>query len=375
MFSESSSDKLNFDFQNLTAVVVSLKTGETTHEEIDYSVSEIIQLAKTLGVTIKNKFIQSRKFIDSAYYIGQGKLEEIRLYMIENNIDILIFDNELSGIQERNIEKFVGKPILDRTAIILNIFKKRAKSNEAKLQVELAALEYQMPRLRNMWTHFSRSEGVVGIRGGEGEKQLELDKRMIKNRITAITKRLAKIDTQMKTRRKKRSSSRNVSLAGYTNAGKTSLMNLLSKKTLFAENMMFSTIDSTVRKVYINDDLSVLLNDTVGFINKLPCSLVASFKSTLDEILGADLILHVIDISSEFAQEHINSVEQILREIGADHIPVIKVYNKADLLDNMIESGTHILPDDILISTYTKQGIDILKERISQFFLPNNDFE
>ncbi len=375
MFSESSSDKLNFDFQNLTAVVVSLKTGETTHEEIDYSVSEIIQLAKTLGVTIKNKFIQSRKFIDSAYYIGQGKLEQIRLYMIENNIDILIFDNELSGIQERNIEKFVGKPILDRTAIILNIFKKRAKSNEAKLQVELAALEYQMPRLRNMWTHFSRSEGVVGIRGGEGEKQLELDKRMIKNRITAITKRLAKIDTQMKTRRKKRSSSRNVSLAGYTNAGKTSLMNLLSKKTLFAENMMFSTIDSTVRKVYINDDLSVLLNDTVGFINKLPCSLVASFKSTLDEILGADLILHVIDISSEFAQEHINSVEQILREIGADHIPVIKVYNKADLLDNMIESGTHILPDDILISTYTKQGIDILKERISQFFLPNNDFE
>ena len=375
MFSESSSDKLNFDFQNLTAVVVSLKTGETTHEEIDYSVSEIIQLAKTLGVTIKNKFIQSRKFIDSAYYIGQGKLEQIRLYIIENNIDILIFDNELSGIQERNIEKFVGKPILDRTAIILNIFKKRAKSNEAKLQVELAALEYQMPRLRNMWTHFSRSEGVVGIRGGEGEKQLELDKRMIKNRITAITKRLAKIDTQMKTRRKKRSSSRNVSLAGYTNAGKTSLMNLLSKKTLFAENMMFSTIDSTVRKVYINDDLSVLLNDTVGFINKLPCSLVASFKSTLDEILGADLILHVIDISSEFAQEHINSVEQILREIGADHIPVIKVYNKADLLDNMIESGTHILPDDILISTYTKQGIDILKERISQFFLPNNDFE
>ena len=375
MFSESSSDKLNFDFQNLTAVVVRLKTSETTHEEVDYSVSEIIQLAKTLGVTIKNKFIQSRKFIDSAYYIGQGKLEEIRLYMTENNIDILIFDNELSGIQERNIEKFVGKPILDRTAIILNIFKKRAKSNEAKLQVELAALEYQMPRLRNMWTHFSRSEGVVGIRGGEGEKQLELDKRMIKNRITTITKRLAKIDTQMKTRRKKRSNSMNVSLAGYTNAGKTSLMNLLSKKTLFAENMMFSTIDSTVRKVYINDDLSVLLNDTVGFINKLPCSLVASFKSTLDEILGADLILHVIDISSEFAQEHINSVEQILREIGADHIPVIKVYNKADLLDNMIESGTHILPDDILISTYTKQGIDILKERISQFFLPNNDFE
>ena len=374
MFSESSSDKLNFDFHHLTGIVVSLKCGETTLEDVNYSVSEIIQLAKTLGVTIENKFIQHRKFIDSAYYIGQGKLEEIRCYMIENNIDILIFDNELSGIQERNIEKFVGKPILDRTAIILNIFKKRAKSNEAKLQVELASLEYQMPRLRNMWTHFSRSEGVVGIRGGEGEKQLELDKRMIKNRITAITKRLEKIDTQMKTRRKKRSYSRNVSLAGYTNAGKTSLMNLLSKKTLFAENMMFSTIDSTVRKVYINDDLSILLNDTVGFINKLPCSLVASFKSTLDEILGADLILHVIDISSEFAQEHINSVEQILREIGADHIPIIKVYNKADLLDGIIENGMHISPDDILISTYTKQGIETLKERIHQFFLPDNEF-
>lgn len=369
MFSESSSDKLNFDFQHLTGIVVSLKTGEITHEEVNYSISEIVQLAKTLGVAIENKFIQHRKFIDSAYYIGQGKLEEIRSYMAENNIDILIFDNELSGIQERNIEKFVGKPILDRTAIILNIFKKRAKSNEAKLQVELAALEYQMPRLRNMWTHFSRSEGVVGIRGGEGEKQLELDKRMIKNRISAITKRLEKIDTQMKIRRKKRSNSRNVSLAGYTNAGKTSLMNLLSKKTLFAENMMFSTIDSTVRKVYINDDLSILLNDTVGFINKLPCSLVASFKSTLDEILGADLILHVIDISSEFAQEHINSVEQILREIGAANIPIIRVYNKADLLDDMIEGGMHIANDDILISTYTKQGIETLKERISQFFL------
>lgn len=373
MFDESSYDKFNFDFRNRTGIVVSVKTGETTPEEVNYSISEIIQLAKTLGVTIENKFIQHRNFIDSAYYIGQGKLEEILSYMTENNIDVLIFDNELSGIQERNIAKFIGKPILDRTAIILNIFKKRAKSNEAKLQVELATLEYKMPRLRNMWTHFSRSEGVVGIRGGEGEKQLELDKRMIKNRISAITKRLKKIDTQMKTRRKKRSNSRNVSLAGYTNAGKTSLMNLLSKKTLFAENMMFSTIDSAVRKVYINDDLSILLNDTVGFINKLPNSLVASFKSTLDEILGADLILHVIDISSEFAQEHINSVEQILREIGADHIPIIRIYNKADLLDDMIESGMHISNDDILISTYTKLGIETLKERISRFFLSEND--
>lgn len=373
MFGESSYNKLNFDFQHLTGIVVSLKTSEITHEEVNYSVSEIAQLAKTLGVTIENKFIQHRNSIDSAYYIGQGKLEEIRSYMIESDIDILIFDNELSGIQERNIKEFVGKPVLDRTAIILYIFKKRAKSNEAKLQVELAELEYQMPRLRKMWTHFSRNEGVVGIRGGEGEKQLELDKRMIKNRISTITKRLEKIDTQMKTRRKKRSNSRNVSLAGYTNAGKTSLMNLLSKKTLFAENMMFSTIDSTVRKVYINDNLSILLNDTVGFIKKLPCSLVASFKSTLDEILGADLILHVIDISSEFAQEHINSVEQILREIGAAHIPIIRVYNKADLLDDMIESEIHVSNNDILISTYTKQGIETLKERISQFFLPDSE--
>lgn len=368
MYTDSVTARLNFEFRDLKAVIVTLRIPGTLDIDLFQSLDEIAQLAKTLEIQVIEKFIQQRKQIEPAYYIGLGKLEEIKRYMEENQIDLLIFDNELSGVQERNIEKILNKPILDRTAIILNIFKRGAKSTEAKLQVELASMEYMMPRLRNLWTHFSRSEGVVGIRGGEGEKQLELDRRMVKNRITAIRHKLAKIDVQMKNRRKKRSDSKKVSLVGYTNAGKTSLMNLLSKKTLLAENKMFSTIDSTIRKVYIDEELTILLNDTVGFINKLPHSLIASFKSTLDEIQNSSLILHVIDSSSEYIEDHILSVEKVLKEIGADEIPIIRVYNKADLLEDFLTCGFGTNSHDLLISTYTKQGIDLLKERIKDFF-------
>lgn len=364
--------ELDFDITNLSAVIVGVKTDKDTNYQVLQSIEEIKQLAKTLGVKIDNVFLQNRPQIDPAYFLGSGKLEEIKEYAKANSIDIIIFDNELSGIQERNLEKFLEKKIYDRTSIILNIFKKRARSNEAKLQVELAASEYMLPRLKHLWTHFSRSEGIVGIRGGEGEKQLELDKRIINDRIIAIKKKLLKIDVQMKTRRKKRADSNTVSLVGYTNAGKTSLMNLLSKKVLLAENMMFSTIDSTIRKVYIDDELTILLNDTVGFINKLPHSLVASFKSTLDEILNSNLIIHVIDSSAENIESHINSVNKVLDEIGANEIPVIRVFNKVDLLDDMLTGiATPINESDILLSTYTKQGIDTLKEKIKQHFSNN----
>lgn len=353
----------------LRAVIVGIKTEQMTGSEAVQSAEEIKQLAKTLGVAVDTVFIQQRTSIDPGYFIGTGKLEEIKAYIAENNIDIVLFDNELNGVQERNLEEFLGKKIFDRTTVILHIFNQRAHSNEAKLQVELASMEYMLPRLKNLWTHFSRSEGIVGIRGGEGEKQLELDRRIIKERINAIKKKLKKIDVQMSTRRKKRADALTVSLVGYTNAGKTSLMNLLSKKTLFAENMMFSTIDSTIRKVYIDDELTILLNDTVGFINKLPHSLVASFKSTLDEIKNSSLILHVIDSSADTITTHLNSVATVLDEIGAGEIPIIRVFNKIDLLEDKITGiGVPTSEKDIFISTYTKQGIDILKERIKHFF-------
>ncbi|HBD96413.1 MAG: GTPase HflX [Spirochaetes bacterium GWF1_31_7] len=361
---------LNFDLQNLTGVIVALKKPLVTITEVTHSVDEIRQLSTTLGIKIINIFIQQKSIIDSAYFIGKGKLEEISQFVNENKIDVVIFDNDLSGIQERNLEKYLTKKILDRTSIILQIFNKRARSNEAKLQVELAAMEYMAPRLKHLWTHFSRSEGIVGIRGGEGEKQLELDKRIIKLRIISIKEKLKKIDVQAKTRRKSREESYTVSLVGYTNAGKTSLMNLLSKKNLIAEDMMFSTIDSTIRKVFIDDELTILLNDTVGFINKLPHSLVASFKSTLDEIKNSKLILHVIDSSSDRIVTHIESVEKVLKEIGVENIPIIKIFNKIDLLPGKITGiGVSTKPEDVLISTITKEGIPALKEAIKKFFI------
>lgn len=361
---------LNFDLNNLTAVVISVHKSGTPDSEIVHSIEEIKQLAFTLGIAVDNIFIQQRSSIDSAYYAGKGKLSEVNNYIADKKIDLIIFDNDISGIQERNLEKFTGKKILDRTGVILHIFNKRARSNEAKLQVELAAMEYMLPRLKNLWTHFSRSEGIVGIRGGEGEKQLELDRRIIKTRINGIKTKLKKIDTQSQTRRKNRENANTVSLVGYTNAGKTSLMNLLSKKNLLSENMMFSTIDSTIRKVFIDDELTILLNDTVGFINKLPHSLVASFKSTLDEIRNSKLILHVIDSSSEYIKTHIMSVERVLNEIGVNDIPIIKVYNKIDLLDEKLTGiPVKVNKDDILISTLTKEGIDDLKLTIKEHML------
>lgn len=365
---------LNFDVNKFKSVVINVRLSNESEKDASCSIDEIKQLAFTLGVGVDKTFSQKKDKVDPAYFMGKGKLEEIKNYVAENGINLILIDNSISGIQERNLEEFFKLPILDRTMIILYIFKKRARSNEAKLQVDLASMEYMLPRLKNMWTHFSRSEGVVGIRGGEGEKQLELDKRIVKDRIKSIKDKLKEIDVQMQSRRKKRLDSREkiVSLVGYTNAGKTTLMNLLSKSNMQAENLMFSTIGSSIRKVYINDSLTILLNDTVGFINKLPHNLVASFKSTLDEILSSHLILHVIDSSSDYMSTQINSVEQVLREIGVENIPMIRVFNKMDMLDySPAKLNIQHKSSDCYISALNKNGIDKLKSDIAEHFSDN----
>jgi len=359
-----------FSFNKINkAVAISLKLPNISKLDNQYSLNELLLLSKTLNINVVKTFIQNRNNIEPDYYIGRGKLEEIKEFINNNPVDAVLFDNELTGIQARNLEKHLNKIIFGRTEIILNIFFKRAKTKESKLQVQLASLEYLKPRLRNRWDHFSRVEGGIGLRGGEGEKQIELDRRMLDNQIKTIKKKLEKVDIQMKNRRKRRSELNLVSIIGYTNAGKSTLFNELSKSNQFTENMLFATLDSTIRKVYINDNITILLSDTVGFIDKLPHNLVASFKSTLDEIPNSKLLLHIIDSTSNNIVTQINSVNSIIKEIGADDIPCIRVFNKKDLLINeqyeiIIENDKN----DIYISALKKDSIDLLKNKIADFF-------
>jgi GTP-binding protein HflX len=354
------------------AVAVSVQNPENEDYEIVSSLNELEMLSKSLNIVVLEKFIQKKSNIDPAYYIGKGKLDEIKSFVMNNKIDVVLFDNELSGIQERNIEKYLGCNVLGRTEIILNIFNKRAKTNEAKLQIQLASLEYMLPRLKNRWDHFSRVEGGIGMRGGEGEKQIELDRRMLKDQISVIKSRLKKVDRQMANRRKNRIDKNLVSLVGYTNAGKTTLFNLLSREKKQAKDMLFTTLDSTIRKVYIDNDLSILLSDTVGFINKLPHTLVSSFKSTLDEVNSSKLLIHVIDVSSPLIKQNIESVDNVLKEINADKIPVIRVFNKKDLLINgKSDVIINHYDGDVYISALKNDGIEILKKRIKNFFINN----
>jgi GTP-binding protein HflX len=351
------------------AVAIGLYHPAESELQRTSSMDELIFLGKTLEINVVGVFSQKRVKPSPAYHIGKGKLDEIKEYLTEVDAEIVLFDNELTGIQARNLEKYLGKVILGRTELILNIFAMRARTHQAKLQVELAWLQYMMPRLRNRWDHFSRVEGGIGMRGGEGEKQIELDRRMIQEQINRHRKKLKKVDTQMQTQRKKRLSSNQVSLVGYTNAGKTTLINALAGTKLFSQDMLFATLDSTIRKVYFGDFGTVLVNDTVGFINKLPHSLVESFKSTLDEILVSNLLLHVIDASSPVIEKNITSVNKVLEEIGATDIPVIRVFNKIDRLENGIDDCI-VSPDsgDVYISAAEGTGLDELKETISIFF-------
>lgn len=310
----------------------------TRPEETDEHLDELEFLAETAGIMTVQRFIQRLPHPDVRSFVGKGKLEEIKNVVFSKNITALIFDDDLSPSQLRNLEKELNPAgrevkvrVYDRSLLILDIFLMRAQTAQARTQVELAMNQYLLPRLTRLWTHLERQRGGTGTRGGAGEKEIETDRRVIKHQISVLKEELKKIDKQRQTQRKSRSASVRVALVGYTNVGKSTLMNLLSKANVKAENKLFATVDATVRKVVLND-IPFLLSDTVGFIRKLPHHLIESFKSTLDEVREADVLLHVVDVAHPFHDNQIEVVTKTLAEIGAGNIPVILVLNKADLL-------------------------------------------
>jgi len=313
-------------------VLVGVITQEQDEKKVAEYLDELAFLTKTAGAMPVRKFTQQLTNPNPKTFIGSGKLEEIKEYNQEHNIDTLIFDEELTPSQLRNVEKLMKIKVMDRTNLILDIFARRAKTAHAKTQVELAQYEYLLPRLTGMWTHLERQRGGIGTRG-PGEREIETDRRIVRDKITRLKNQLAKIDKQKATQRKNRGKLVRVALVGYTNVGKSTLMNVLSKSDVFEEDKLFATLDTTVRKVALGN-LPFLLTDTVGFIRKLPHSLVESFKSTLDEVREADLLLHVVDVSHPGFDEQIRIVNQTLRDIGAGDTTTYMVFNKIDLYQN-----------------------------------------
>ena len=312
------------------AVFVGIITDKDEENRVMEYLDELEFLAETAGATRDKKFVQRLERPDNATYIRSGKLKEIAEYCEEKEVKYVIFDDELSGTQQRNIEKIIKTcSVIDRTSLILEIFAQRAKTAYAKMQVELARYNYMLPRLAGMWTHLERQRGGMGTRGGMGETQIEIDRRIVKERISKLKEQLKKVDRQMATQRGNRGQLVRLALVGYTNVGKSTLMNLLSKSDVFAENKLFATLDTTVRKVVL-ENVPFLLTDTVGFIRKLPTQLIEAFKSTLDEVREADILVHVVDISHPGFEEQMEVVEQTLRDIKADNKPVYVVFNKVD---------------------------------------------
>ncbi len=329
------------DTRRERSVLIGLIKREDTEDEISDYLSELAFLAETAGIDTIKKFTQKLDKPDNKTLVGSGKAEEIRAYVRANDIGVVIFDDDLSPSQLRNLEKIFERKIYDRSMLILDIFSLRAQSAQAKTQVELARSQYLLPRLTNMWTHLERQRGGTGTRGGAGEKEIETDRRIIRDKISKLKERLKLIDKQMKTQRSNRGSMVRVALVGYTNAGKSTIMNLLSKSDVFAEDKLFATLDTTVRKV-VFENLPFLLSDTVGFIRKLPTQLVESFKSTLDEVREADYLIHVVDISHPNFEDHFNTVNETLTDIGCEEKPTLVVFNKLDIYE-----PTPIDPQDV----------------------------
>jgi len=324
------------------AIIIGIATREQDPDQVEEFLDELAFLVDTAGAIPAGRFVQKMEVPNSRTYIGKGKLDQIREYVQTHEIDIAIFDDELSASQLRNIEEELNVRVLDRTNLILDIFASRAKTAYAKTQVELAQYEYLLPRLAGMWTHLERQRGGIGLRG-PGETEIETDRRIIRDKIANLKEQLKRIDRQMITQRKNRGKMVRVSLVGYTNVGKSTLMNLLSKSEVFAENKLFATLDTTVRKVVIGN-LPFLLSDTVGFIRKLPHHLVESFKSTLDEVREADILLHVVDISHPGFEEQITIVNQTLHDIKASNKPTLVVFNKIDAFQYVIREEDDLSP-------------------------------
>ena len=363
------------------AVLVGLIHKDQTEQQLHEYLDELAFLAETAGATAVKRFTQKLAHADSRTFIGKGKLEEIKNYTRGKNIRIIIFDDELNGSQITNIEKILEVKTIDRSDLILDIFARRAKTAQAKAQVELAQYQYLLPRLRGMWKHLERLGGGIGTRG-PGETEIETDRRIVRDKISLLRKRLTEIDKQSFTQRKERGEFIRVALVGYTNVGKSTLMNLLSKRNVFAENKLFATLDTTTSKV-VFENTPFLLSDTVGFIRKLPHHLVESFKSTLDEVREADILLHVVDISHPAYEEQIGVVNKTLQDLNVFQKPILTIFNKMDLyeektFDRWLEESTkkEILNDleerwqrethghAVFISATEKRNLDVLRKKI-----------
>lgn len=329
--------------QEERAVLIGLIQKDQTDVQVQEYIDELAFLAETAGAKSVKRFTQRLQHPDSRTFVGTGKLEEIKKYIADKDIDIVIFDDELTGSQIANIEKLLGVKTIDRSDLILDIFARRARTAQAKVQVELAQYQYILPRLRGMWQHLGRLGGGIGSRG-PGETEIETDRRIIKDKISLLRKRLQEIDKQSATQRKERGELIRVSLVGYTNVGKSTIMNLLSKSDVFAENKLFATLDTTTRKI-VYESTPFLLSDTVGFIRKLPHHLVESFKSTLDEVREADILLHVVDISHPQFEEHMGVVNKTLQDLHAFNKPILSIFNKMDLYEQ--KTFDEWLNDDI----------------------------
>jgi len=337
-------EKVKIDYEK--AVLIGVITQNQDLDKSNEYLDELEFLTFTAGGKVLKRFVQKLATPNSRTFLGSGKMEEVQEYVKIHEVGLVVFDDELTPAQQRNIEKILECKILDRTNLILDIFAQRAQTSYSRTQVELAQYQYLLPRLTGMWTHLERQRGGIGMRG-PGETEIETDRRIVRDRISLLKKKLAKVDKQMSVQRGNRGALIRVALVGYTNVGKSTLMNVISKSDVFAENKLFATLDTTVRKVVIKN-LPFLVSDTVGFIRKLPTQLVESFKSTLDEVREADLLLHVVDISHPSFEDHVASVEKILGEINASDKPCVMVFNKIDSYD------PEVIDDDDLITEKTK---------------------
>ncbi len=347
------------------ALLVKLITPSDSLWEVEESLEELGRLVESAGGEVMGKITQHRKQAEPAYYVGRGKVDEIKGAVEEGEGDLVIFDDDLSPTQDKNLEKCIGKRVLDRSELILDIFALRARTAQARLQVELAQLQYLLPRLTRMWEHLSRIRGGIGLRG-PGETQLEVDRRVIRKRIGYLSRQLKVVKRRRREQRRHRSRGYNVAMVGYTNAGKSTLFNLLTDSHVATGDRLFETLDARTRNVDVDSSRVVLITDTVGFIRKLPHHLIASFRATLEEVIEADLLLHVIDISSSGIFDHVSVVEEVLVDLGIKEKPIIRIFNKIDRTDSVqMEEGVRLhYPDGVFTSATKGTGIEELKEAI-----------